>query len=98
MNINKRRWQKLAGIKENQKHSYLEKEGDDVFINYEKALQYLKQFDDDEISAEVFMGDEEGWGDFQDNIENLENMNDIEIENALKQAMSFYFFSDGDSI
>ena len=74
-------------------------EDDYYFINPQKAEQYLSQFDSDEINAEGFIDDNEGFnGEDLSGIMDVETLSNDEIEGALKQAMSYYFFSDPDSI
>ena len=73
---------------------------DDGFymIDPKKAFEYLKQFNSKEVDAKQFIKDDEGWGEFEQYLEDVELMSDKELENAMRQEMSFYYFSDGDSI
>lgn len=103
MNIDKSRWKKLAGINEIKlvKNKYLKQDENGIYIDKNEALKYLSQFDDeeDEISARVFIKDDEGWGEFESNIEgNMLEISENQLEEMMKEAMSFYFYSDGDSI
>jgi len=76
-----------------------EDEDEDFYrIDPQKAYDYLSQFDDDMVDAELFMDDDEGWGEFISYLDNVEQMSDEELEDAMRQEMSFYYFSDGDSI
>ncbi len=68
------------------------------YIDKQKALNYLSQFNNEEVDAEQFINDDEGWGEFEQYIEDVEQRTDKELENAMRSEMSFYYFSDGDSI
>jgi cell division protein FtsX len=95
------RMQKLAGIiTENQvNNSYVIKDDEDFYtIDKQKALDYLSQFDDDDVDAEQFIDDDEGWGEFEQYLDNVELMSDKELEDAMREEMSFYYFSNPDSI
>jgi hypothetical protein len=74
------------------------KDGDFYTIDLDKALDYLSQFDDEDIDAETFIYDDEGWGEFEQYLEDVEAMSDEELEDAMRREMSMYFFSDEDSI
>lgn len=100
-----KRMQELAGIKENVNNSYVVKDnelsdegGDFYTIDKQKALEYLSQFDSEDVDAEQFVYDDEGWGEYEQYIDNVEQMTDEELEDDMRQAMSYYFFSNGDSI
>ena len=73
---------------------------DDGFymIDPKKAFEYLKHFNSEEVDAKQFIKDDEGWGEFEQYLEDVELMSDKELEDAMRQEMSFYYFSDGDSI
>lgn len=73
-------------------------DGDFYIINTQKAYDYLSQFDDDNIDAETFMDDDEGWGEFEQYLDDVKSMTDEELEDSMRQEMSMYFFSDSDSI
>jgi hypothetical protein len=72
--------------------------GDFYRIDLQKALDYLSQFNNEEVDAEQFINDDEGWGEFEQYLEDVEQMPDKELEDAMRQEMSFYYYSDGDSI
>jgi predicted alpha/beta hydrolase family esterase len=98
-NINEvKRMQELAGINEVAKNSYVVKDEDGYYIDTQKALDYLSQFDSDDIDAEQFINDDEGWGEYVQYLEDIESMTDEELEDSMRQEMSFYYFSDSDSI
>jgi hypothetical protein len=65
-------------------------------LDPKKAEEYLSQFNNDEIDAESFLDDDESSEDLF--IDGIEEMSNEEVEEILRQAMSFYYFSDGDSI
>lgn len=102
------RMQQLAGINEiqsNINNSYTikddelsDEDGDFYIIDKEKALKYLSQFDDEDINAEQFINDDEGWGEYEQYLDNIELMTDEELEDSMREEMSFYFFSDPDFI
>ena len=73
-------------------------DGDFYVIDLQKAFEYLKQFNSKEVDAKQFLKDDEGWGEFEQYLEDVELMSDKELEDAMRQEMSFYYFSDGDSI
>jgi hypothetical protein len=75
-----------------------DKYGDFYAIDTDKALDYLKQFNNEDVDAEVFIDDDEGWGEFVQYIDDVEQMSDAELEDAMRKEMSIYFFSDEDSI
>jgi hypothetical protein len=93
-------------LKENQvNNTYVVKDeeesdeyGDFYTIDQKKALDYLSQFDNEDVDAEAFIKDDEGWGEFEQYLEDVEQMSDKELENAMRQEMSYYFFSNPDSI
>jgi hypothetical protein len=68
------------------------------YIDQQKAFDYLKQFNNSEVSAKQFIKDDEGWGEFEQYINNIEQMSDKELEDAMRQEMSYYFFSKPDEI
>jgi len=68
------------------------------YVDKKKALNYLKQFDSDEVNAKRFMNDDEGWGEFEIYLEDVEQMTDKELEDAMRDALSFYYFSEGGEI
>ena len=72
--------------------------GDFYYIDKQKAYDYLSQFDGGDVDAEAFIDDDEGWGEFEQYLDNVEQMSDEELEDAMRQDMSYYFFSDSDSI
>ena len=72
--------------------------GDFYRIDLQKALDYLSQFNNEEVDAEQFINDDEGWGEFEQYLEDVEQMPDKGLEDAMRQEMSFYYYSDGDSI
>ena len=75
-----------------------DEDGDFYRIDLQKALDYLSQFNNEEVDAEQFINDDEGWGEFEQYLMNVEQMSDEELEDAMRQEMSFYYYSDGDSI
>jgi hypothetical protein len=74
------------------------KDEDFYTIDLDKALDYLSQFDNEDINAEAFIYDDEGWGEFEQYLEDVEEMSNEELEDAMRKEMSMYFFSDEDSI
>ena len=102
-----KRMQKLAGVlnegKIKNQYVVKDKEGsdeDDDFysIDKKKAFEYLKQFNNSEVSAKKFIKDDEGWGEFEEYLEDVEQMSDEELEKAMREEMSMYFFSKPDEI
>jgi hypothetical protein len=75
-----------------------DEDGDFYVIDKQKALDYLSQFDSEDINAEQFINDDEGWGEFEQYLEDVEQMTDKEIEDSMRQEMSYYFFSKPDEI
>jgi len=75
-----------------------DEDGDFYVIDKQKALDYLSQFNSDDIDAELFIDDDEGWGEFEQYLEDVEQMTDKEIEDSMRQEMSYYFFSKPDEI
>lgn len=72
--------------------------GDFYIIDLQKALDYLSQFDNEDVDAETFVYDDEGWGEFEQYLDNVEQMSNEELEDAMRSEMSMYFFSDEDSL
>jgi len=72
--------------------------GDFYSIDKKKAFEYLKQFNSKEVSAKQFIKDEEGFEEFESNLDDVEQMTDQEIEKAMKEELSFYYFSKPDEI
>jgi hypothetical protein len=68
--------------------------GDFYTINPKKAFEYLKQFNSNEVSAKQFIKDDEGWGEFEQYLEDVEQMSDKELEDAMREEMSMYYFSN----
>lgn len=70
------------------------------YLDEKKVLDYLKQFDNEEISSTLFMNDDEGWGEFIRGVDVgiIEEISDEEFEDVIRMEMSFYYYSDGDSI
>jgi predicted N-acyltransferase len=80
-----------------------EEESDEEFdfytIDKKKALEYLKQFDKKgSVNARQFIKDDEGWGEFEQYLEDMEKMSDKQLEKAMREEMSYYFFSEPDEI
>jgi len=73
-------------------------EYDFYFIDKQKALDYLSQFNNEEIDAEQFIDDDEGWGEFISSLVDVEQMTDKELEDAMRQEMSFYYYSANDFV
>ena len=80
------------------KYSYNPEPEDPEFfmLDYKKAKEYLSQFNNDDIDAASFLDDDESFEDL--NIFGIEEMTDEEVETELRQAMSYYYYSDPDSI
>jgi hypothetical protein len=72
--------------------------GDFYSIDKKKAFEYLKQFNSKEVSAKQFIKDDEGWGEFEQYLEDVERMSDKQLEKAMREEMSIYFFSEPDEI
>jgi len=72
--------------------------GDFYVIDKKKAFEYLKQFNSKEASAKQFIKDDEGWGEFEQYLEDVEKMSDKELEDAMREDMSMYFFSNPDEL
>ena len=94
---------KKGTVKINNKYVVKDKELSDEYSNFykistKKALEYLSQFDNDEVNAKQFIRDDEGWGEFEQYLENVEQMSDSELEDAMRSEMSMYFFSKPDEI
>ena len=75
-----------------------DEDGDFYAIDQKKALDYLSQFDNEDVDAEAFIKDDEGWGEFEQYLEDVELMSDKELEDAMREDMSMYFFSKPDEI
>ena len=71
-----------------------DEDGDFYKIDLDKALDYLSQFNSDDVDAETFVYDDEGWGEFEQYLDNVEQMSDKELEDAMREEMSMYFFSN----
>ena len=102
-----KRMQKLAGVlnegEVNNTYVFKDDEmSDDEYdfyaIDKEKVLVYLSQFDNEDVDAEAFIKDDEGWGEFEQYLEDVEQMSDKELEDAMREDMSMYFFSKPDEI
>jgi len=72
--------------------------GDFYTIDKQKAFEYLKQFNSKEVSAKQFIKDDEGWGEFEQYLEDVERMSDKQLEKAMREEMSIYFFSEPDEL
>jgi hypothetical protein len=46
------------------------------------------------VSVKQFIKDDEGWGEFEQYLEDVEQMSDKELEDAMREEMSMYFFSN----
>ena len=75
-----------------------DEDGDFYVIDKKKAFEYLKQFNSKEVNAKQFIKDDEGWGEFEQYLENIEDMTDKELEDAMREEMSYYFYSKPDEI
>ena len=75
-----------------------DKYGDFYTIDVDKALGYLSQFNSEDVNAEVFIDDDEGWGEFVQYLDDVEQMSDEKLEDEMRKEMSMYFFSNEDSI
>ena len=80
------------------KNSYVKKDEEGWFLDSEEITNYLNQFDSEGVNVDLFMGDDYGFGGEDMMLGDVENMTDEEIEQAARQAMSYYFFSNPDSI
>jgi hypothetical protein len=83
-------------MEENQVNNKYVELNDDGFysINLTKALEYLEQFDDEDIDASQFINDDEGWGEFEQYLENIEKMSDEELEDSMKNELFLYYGLD----
>ena len=80
-------------------NSYVIKDEDGYFtIDIKRAYKYLKQFQTPEINVKYFIKDDEGWGEFEQYLENIEQKSDAELEKDMRDEMSYYFFSKPDEI
>ena len=75
-----------------------DEDGDFYVIDTQKAYDYLSQFDGDDVDAEDFIHSDEGWGEFEQYIDNVGQMTDEELEKAMLEEMSMYFFSNPDEL
>jgi len=80
------------------KNQYVVEDDGFYMIDPKKAFEYLKQFNSKEVSAKQFIKDEEGFEEFESNLDDVEQMTDQEIEKAMKEELSFYYFSKPDEI
>ncbi len=63
--------------------------GDDNYvIDKKKAIEYLSQFDKD---AKVYVKDDEGWGEFEQYIDDKERLTDKQLEKEMRMDMKRYF-------
>jgi len=85
-----------AVISNNYSYSPEPEDPEFFMLDHEKAEEYLSQFNNDEIDAQQFLDDDESSEDLF--IDGIEEMSNEEVEEMLRQAMSFYYYSDGDSI
>ena len=72
--------------------------GDFYVIDKQKALKYLSQFDNEDIDAGQFISDDEGWGEFEQYLEDVEKISNEDLEDAMRESMSYYYFSRPDEI
>lgn len=75
-----------------------DEDGDFYVIDQQKAYGYLSQFNGDDVDAGNFISEDEGWGEFEQYIDNVEQMTDKELEDAMREEMSMYFFSNPDEL
>ena len=75
-----------------------DEDGDFYVIDKQKALNYLSQFDSEDVNAEQFIDDDEGWGEYEQYLDDVKSMTDKELEDSMRQEMSYYFFSQPDEI
>ena len=75
-----------------------DEDGDFYVIDKQKAYGYLSQFNGDDVDARNFISEDEGWGEFEQYIDNVEQMTDKELEDAMREEMSMYFFSNPDEL
>jgi hypothetical protein len=71
---------------------------DHYYIDKQKALDYLSQFDNDYINAKLFINDDEVWGVNDLYLEDGAQRTNKEIEDIIRQEMSYYFFNKPDEI
>ena len=89
----------LKALNENEvSNKYVVEDDGFYMIDPKKAFEYLKQFNNKEVSAKQFIKDDEGFEEFVSNLEDVEQMTDQEIEKAMKEELSFYYFSKPDEI
>jgi len=75
-----------------------DEDGNFYVIDKKKAFDYLKQFNSEEVDAKQFIKDDEGWGEFEQYLEDVEQMSDKELEDSMRQDLSFYYFSKPDEL
>jgi len=90
-------------VKINNKYVIKDKEfsddyGDFYAIDKQKALKYLSQFNNKDVDAGQFINDDEGWGEFEQYLKNVESMSNEDLEDAMRSEMSFYYFSNPDEL
>jgi hypothetical protein len=89
----------LKALNENEvSNKYVVEDDGFYMIDPKKAFEYLKQFNNKEVSAKQFIKDDEGWGEFEQYLEDVEQMSDKELEDAMREEMSMYYFSKPDEI
>ncbi len=65
--------------------------GEDYYvIDTKKALEYLSKFGGMK-KAKQFINDDEGWGEFEQYLEDVEQMSNKELETAMKNEMAIYY-------
>ena len=75
-----------------------DKDKDVYGFSKQNALYYLRKFDNDKVNARQFLKDDKVWNNFIKNLNNVKQMSDKEIEDAMRKEMSMYFFNKPDKL
>ena len=75
-----------------------DKDKDVYGFSKQMAFYYLKKFNNDKVNARQFLKDDKVWNNFIKNLNNVEQMSDKELEDAMRSEMSMYFFNKPDKL
>lgn len=76
----------------------IQDEDGDWEVSKQAAKKFMDTIDHPDVNSDLFIEDDEGWGEMVPYMEDIETWTDQEMEDTFKRELSYYFFSRPDEI
>lgn len=73
-------------------------EDGDWEVSKQAAKKFMDTIDHPDVNPDLFIGDDEGWGEMVPYMDEVETWTNQEMEDTFKRELSYYFFSRPDEI